>query len=146
MKKTARNIAFTSVFLAVVFSMSAFADPGKPSPAIGLTREGTQSNILSDGNLISYPEGKILVAEAPPGGQRYILIPVVYTNCNDSIPIYSFTFSVLYNPLALQAVGVQKNGQIHLTIYALLIILTFIIMMRLIHQCRQTFRVICNSV
>ncbi len=110
MKKAAWNLALIGLFLASVYSITAQADPTKPSPSIGLTRMGVQSNVTADGNLIYYPDGKILVAQASPGGQRYVLVPVTYTNCNDSIPIYSFTFSVLYNPLALQAVGVQKNG------------------------------------
>ncbi|HET7153395.1 MAG TPA: T9SS type A sorting domain-containing protein, partial [Candidatus Kapabacteria bacterium] len=97
------------LLMLAVFSLAAYAgEPLKPLPSIGLTRVNVAPPPYQ--NLGYYPNGKILVAEAQPGGQRYLLVPVTITNCWDSVPIYSFQFALDYDPLVLKAVGVQKTG------------------------------------
>src|SRR5579883_646774 len=109
MKKLVCCRTVLGLLMLAVFSISAFAgEPLKPLPSIGLTRVNQVNPPYQ--NLGYYPNGKILVAEPQSPGQRYILVPVTITNCFDSIPIYSFQFSVEYNPLVLKAVGVQKTG------------------------------------
>lgn len=105
MKTLSRFSPIVGLFLVGLAALSAFAgEPVKPLPAIGLTRVTTRQK------LATYPNGKILIAEPPLGGKRYMLVPVVITNCWDSIPLYSFQFSVEYDQEVLQAVGVQKTG------------------------------------
>jgi|GEM_PF-1824865 len=62
------------------------------------------------------------VAEAGTGETRYYLMPVFIKNILDSVynpvtglsaePIFSFRFKIQYNRTLLQAVGVQKRGQL----------------------------------
>ena len=109
MKTLSRLIPIVGLFLVGVAALNAFAgEPLKPLPAIGLTRVSTQR--VPNNKLSTYPNGKILVAGAPSGGQRYILVPVTIANCWDSVPIYSFQFSVEYDQVCLQAISVQKTG------------------------------------
>lgn len=109
MKTLSRFSPIVGLFLVGLAALTAFAgEPVKPLPSIGLTRVTTQR--VPNQKLATYPNGKILVAEPAVGGKRYVLVPVVITNCWDSIPLYSFQFSVEYDQEVLQAVAVQKTG------------------------------------
>lgn len=109
MKTFSRFSLLVVMLLLGTTALTTFAgEPIKPLPAIGLTRVTTQR--VPNNKLSTYPNSKILVAGAASGGRRFVLIPVTVANCWDSVPIYSFQFSVEYDQQVLQAVSVQKTG------------------------------------
>lgn len=89
----------------MLYTRDVFAgEPTKPLPAIGLTRVTRQRVPMQ--NLRTYPSGKIFVPESAPAENRFALLPVVVTNCWDSVPLYSFRFSVEYDFRVLHVVDV----------------------------------------
>jgi hypothetical protein len=105
------GIVLLMVALTSISSTQLIAQADKPElPTLTLTGAG------NGWNSTYYPDGRIWVPRRGTNGPRQLLVPVFIKNCwrttstYEAFPIYSFKFKVQYDSVALQFVGIEKNG------------------------------------